>query len=263
MQHRHRIGLFNNSVKPMRIWKNSLCEENEFQNLKIRKLLKCKISILVKVVLLVATTISVYKLANECEVFQTNVTPSMNKSEIFRNLNLKIPLGGRNLTRQVWVQMLGNFYARYLHGNGKLQKGVRVFHLNIRSLQNKASEVKKIVKELNPHLLGLSECELKKNSPSLNIEALKVPGYNLHLPKSWEAHGYARVVLYSKKTFDCPRIPELEDDHLQTIWVKFGFKNSRAGYYCQGYREHTSNMGKHFCRTMGKCNLPWQSIRDK
>ena len=155
------------------------------------------------------------------------------------------------MTRQVWVQMFGNFYARYLHGNGK-QKGVRVFHLNIRSLQNKVSEVKKIVKEQNPHLLSLSECELKKTSPNFNIEKLKVPGYNLHLPKSWDAHGYARVVLYSKKTFDCPRIAELEDDHLQTIWVKFGFKKSRAGYYCHGYREHTSNGGKSMNVQIGK-----------
>ena len=35
----------------------------------------------------------------------------------------------------------------------------------------------------------------------------------------------------------------IEDEHLQTIWVKFGLKNSKAGYYCHTYREHTSNLG--------------------
>ena len=35
----------------------------------------------------------------------------------------------------------GNFYAHYLQGNIK-DKGVRVFHLDIRSLQNKVTEVK-------------------------------------------------------------------------------------------------------------------------
>ena len=237
-------------------------EKNKFQNLIRRRLLKTKISTLLKIVLLVTTTILVYKFTNKYEAYQTNATPSMNQSENFLNLNLKIGWEGTNVTRQVWVQMLGNFYARYLHGNGKQPKGVRVFHLNIRSLQNKGREVKKIVKELKPHLLGLSECELKKTSPTLNIEKLKVPGYNLHMPKSWEAHGYARVVLYSKKSFDCPRIPELEDDHLQTIWVKFGFRNSRAGYYCHGYREHTSNMGRSINVQMGKLNTlveQWES----
>ena len=130
-----------------------------------------------------------------------------------------------------------------MNGNGR-NRGVRVHHLNIRKLQNKVSEIKNKVKELNPNLLSLSECDLKKNSPNFDIEKLKVPGYNIHLPKSWEVHGYARIILYYKKTFDCPRIPELEDDHLQTIWVKFGFKNSKAGYYCHTYREHTSNLGK-------------------
>ena len=135
----------------------------------------------------------------------------------------------------------GNFYARYTYGN-KINKGIRVFHLNIRKLQNKVTEVKSIVKELNPHLFGISECELRC-SADFNIDKLKVPGYNLHMPRSWEEHGYARLVLYSKKGFECPRISELEDDHLQSIWVKFGFKNSRPGYYCHTYREHNSNLG--------------------
>ena len=102
----------------------------------------------------------------------------------------------------------------------------------IRSLQNKISEVKKIVKNERPHLLGLSECELKRDS--INIDSLKVPGHKLHFPKSWDLFGYARVVLYSNKSFDCLRISDLEDEHLQSIWVKFDFKNSKAGLYCQG-----------------------------
>ena len=95
------------------------------------------------------------------------------------------------------VGMTGNFFARYLNGNGvkKSPKGIRAFHLNIRSLLNKVCEVKRIVKETNPHILGLSECELKKNSPNLKIEKLKVPGYQIVFPKSWELYGYARVVV--------------------------------------------------------------------
>ena len=35
-------------------------------------------------------------------------------------------------------------------------------HLNIRSLPNKVSELKNIVKQHGPHILGISKCELKK-----------------------------------------------------------------------------------------------------
>ena len=126
-----------------------------------------------------------------------------------------------------WSSLTGNFFARYINENVKY-KGVRVFHLNIRKLQNKVSEIKNVMKELSPHMFSVSECEIRKNSPNFSLEKLKVPGYNIHFPKSWDLHGYARVILYYKKTFNCPRVPELEDEHLQSIWVKFGFKNIKA-----------------------------------
>ena len=36
----------------------------------------------------------------------------------------------------IWTNFSGNFYARYFNGNGR-DSGIRVYHLNIRSLQNK------------------------------------------------------------------------------------------------------------------------------
>ena len=208
-QYRNRIGVFNNMSKRMKIRNQYDFVENKFYNLKRRKSKLKKISIFLRIFLLVVTSILVYKSAiNIAQHQAVNNTPSAAFTIVGEPGNMKT---------QVWVEMLGNFYARYLYGNGKLPKGVRVYHLNIRSLQNKVGEIKKLVKEVNPHLFSLSECELRQDSPNFNIENLKVPGYNLHLPKSWEAHGYARVVLYSKKTFDCPRMEDLEDDHLQTI----------------------------------------------
>ena len=85
------------------------------------------------------------------------------------------------------------------------------------------------------HLIGLSECELKKNNNIDQLEELKVPGYKLLLPKSWDLHGYARVVVYVKNSLDYQRVEDLEDEHLQTIWIKCGFKISKHGYYCNGY----------------------------
>ena len=137
----------------------------------------------------------------------------------------------------------GNFWARYVNGNKTERKGIRNNHLNIRSLRYKVIEVKKIINEQKCHIIGLSECELKKG-PNFDIKELKIPGYDLLLPKSWDSAGFARVAVYVKKTFTFTQVHELEDDLVQTIWLKGGFKNSKQIYFCHGYREHQSSIGR-------------------
>ena len=119
------------------------------------------------------------------------------------------------------------------------QKGLKVLQFNIRSLKNK-----QIIQEKSPHMLGCSECELVNSYHNDQLNSLKIPGYQLLLPKSWESHGYARVVVYIKKSLKFERMDVLEDDHLQTIWIKCGFVNSKKGYFCHGYREQKSNLGE-------------------
>ena len=46
---------------------------------------------------------------------------------------------------QIGKKATSNFLSSYLHGNRK-QKGVQNFHLNIRSLKYKVTEIKNIVK---------------------------------------------------------------------------------------------------------------------
>ena len=75
-------------------------------------------------------------------------------------------------------------------------------HLNIRSVKNKIFEVKNILKEHKPHILGLSECELKKENNQFDESLLKIPGYITLFPKSWTSHGQARVLVYVKKSLD-------------------------------------------------------------
>ena len=142
------------------------------------------------------------------------------------------------------IQFIGNFYARYINGNIRnISKGLLVYHLNIRSLQNKVNEIKKIVAENKPHMIGCSECELTKSCQESQLSSLKIPGYTLLLPKSWEIYGYARVVVYLKNSLTYERLSDMEDDQLQTIWIKSGFKNAKPGFYCHGYREYKSNLG--------------------
>ena len=139
---------------------------------------------------------------------------------------------------------VGNFWARYTQGNKQApRRGIMNMHLNIRSLSHKVFEIKNIVKQHHPHIIGLSECELRKQGGHYDESALKVPGYTLLFPKSWSSHGFARVVVYVKKTLEFEQIGELEDDLVQSIWLRGGFKNSKMLYFCHCYREHTSTLG--------------------
>ena len=131
-----------------------------------------------------------------------------------------------------------NFFARYLNGNIQKQKGIINMHLNIRSLRNKVLEVKHLVKEHSPHIFGISEAELWKDK--INEIELKVPGYNILFPKSWSKYGYARILVYVKKTFDCVQVEDLQNDSVQSIWLKGGFRNSKNIFFCHAYREHLS-----------------------
>ena len=119
-----------------------------------------------------------------------------------------------------------NFLARYQYGNIiQRRKGILNMHLNIRSLRYKMHEVKQVVKQNNPNILGISECEIKKET--VDEKSLKVPGYDILFPNSWEEHGHARVVVYVKKTFKYQQVPELQDDQVQSVWIKRGQRNCK------------------------------------
>ena len=92
--------------------------------------------------------------------------------------------------------------------------------------------------------MGLSEVELFKNGGQFDETTLKIPGYTLLFPKSWTVHSFARVVVYVKNNLEYVQVPELEDNLIQSIWIKGGFKRGKKVYYCHGYREHTSKEGK-------------------
>ena len=86
--------------------------------------------------------------------------------------------------RETLALMTPNFYARYFYGN-KIEnnKGIKNMHLNIRSLSNKVFELKNIVKEHRPHILGISECELRKTQGTYDESKLKILGYKIFFPK--------------------------------------------------------------------------------
>ena len=60
---------------------------------------------------------------------------------------------------------------------------------------------------------------------------MKVPGYELLLPTSWDTLGKARVVVYVKKSLQFEQIPALQDPQVQSIWIRAGFKNMKKIYF--------------------------------
>ena len=56
--------------------------------------------------------------------------------------------------------------------------------------------------------------------------------------------GLQELQCMSRNHSTIPQEHELEDDLVQSIWLKGGFKNAKQIYFCHGYREHQSSMGK-------------------
>ena len=54
-----------------------------------------------------------------------------------------------------------NFKARMTYGNKK--QGILNIQLNIRSLYNKVNGIKMLAKREKPHILGITEAELRKS----------------------------------------------------------------------------------------------------
>ena len=58
-----------------------------------------------------------------------------------------------------------------------------------------------------------------------------------------DSYGFARVVVFIKNTLSYEQISGLQDDSVQSVWIKGGFQNGRKIYFCHLYREHTSTLG--------------------
>ena len=227
VSYRQRIGSFNQNIK---VNKSKVTDKPSSRETStpIKKLIKLSLIIF---------------------ILQTNL-PKKDDKILYTKLQnaTHLPLKKLGDSNQLELREIGkkssvNFQARYVNGNQNKKKGVYNVHLNIRSLSNKISEVKCIIKEHSPHILGLSECELRKSSKEFDERKLKIPGYDLLYPSSWQVHGYARVVMYIKSSLHYTQVHDLQDCTVQSIWIKGGFKNCRKLYFCHAYREHTSTLG--------------------
>ena len=82
------------------------------------------------------------------------------------------------------------------------------------------TEVKNIAKVHKPHMFGLSECELHNYGGNFDEKILKIPGYTTIFPRSWAASKYARVIVYIRSSLYFEQIEDLQDEHVQSMWLK-------------------------------------------
>ena len=88
---------------------------------------------------------------------------------------------------------------------------------------------------------------------------LKVPGYIAIFPKTWSSVGQARIIVYVKKSLQFVQVHDLEDEEVQSVWIKGGFKNGKKIYFCHGYREHTVLAGISNKDNLGLFLAQWEA----
>ena len=158
--------------------------------------------------------------------------------------------GGMNINKIMHIQngnrkSLGYNIAAWNCNRGLLKAGDHD--------SNKLTEIKLFIEEKKPHLLGIIESDIHGLNSRANRrttftteeihEKLKIDGYSIHLPDTWEAHHQARLIVYIKDEIKVKtKVLPVENNDLPTITFEIGLgreKKSLVNFY---YREWTSGV---------------------
>ena len=133
--------------------------------------------------------------------------------------------------------MFTNFISRYTHGNIRSQ-GFKISHWNKGGgfLQNKMTEIKNIVSGLHPHILGISEANLK-DTHDQNLVQLE--DYTLHTCPTISNPNLltSRVVVYTHKSLVVKLRPDLMCDSYSSVWLEVGLPRHKKFLVGQTYRD--------------------------
>ena len=132
---------------------------------------------------------------------------------------------------------ISNFQSRYTNGNRK-SAGIRIGHWNKGPghLKTKMPEIKNIINDIHPHLLGISEANLGANHDK-NLTQLEE--YTLHTCPTLEnpALHTSRVVVYTHRSLVVKVRADLMCDTYSSIWLEVGLPRHKKFLVCQTYRE--------------------------
>ena len=87
-----------------------------------------------------------------------------------------------------------------------------------------------------PHVLGLSEANLKKDHDQSLVQH---QDYNIHVCDTIDNPqlGISRVVVYCHRSLVVRRRKDLEDKTISAIWLEIGLPKQKKILHCQAYRE--------------------------
>ena len=130
-----------------------------------------------------------------------------------------------------------NFQSKYTNGNKK-SSGIRICHWNKGKgfLSSKLTEIKSIVSEINPHIIGISEANLFYNQ---DLNQVQLEDYNLQISPTFrnpDLH-VARIVVYTHKSLMVKLRPDLMSDNYSSIWMEVGLPRQKKFIVGQTYRE--------------------------
>ena len=133
-----------------------------------------------------------------------------------------------------------NKLAHIINGNRRLRgHGITCLYWNKGSslLSNKQDEIKQIIQEHKPHIMGLGEANFKYGH---DLQDVKIQGYTLHLDSAVDCpqlENTARVVVYTHDLVRVKRRPDLELDNVAAVWLECGLPQQKSTLYCMAYRQ--------------------------
>ena len=145
-----------------------------------------------------------------------------------------------NNTRQIFILISNkkkNKLVRAKNGN-RQNRGIKLAHWNAGSahLKNKMHEIEQVVAENRPHILGISEANLKKEH---NIDEVQLQDYDLIVSKTMDNNQLevSRVVCYKHQSIVAEVRDDLMDEEFSSIWVEIGMPGKKKFLLCQLYRD--------------------------
>ena len=132
-----------------------------------------------------------------------------------------------------------NAYMRAMHGNrANRGRGIKIIAWNKGNsfLQNKHHEIEALIAADRPHILGLSEANLKKET---DLSCVQHDEYTLHTAPTLQNHqlGISRMVVYTHSSLVVKRRHDLEHESISAIWLELGMPRQKKIIVGNVYRE--------------------------
>ena len=123
---------------------------------------------------------------------------------------------------------------KYVNGN-RNRNGIKIGHYNKghSMMQSRMFEIKDLVSTHQPHILGISEANIKRNE---DLNTFSIDDYNLYVGPS-SLNGIIRIAVYIHKSTAAKLRPDLMSQNLHSIWLEVSIKNSKKILVNQSYRE--------------------------